>query len=104
MARHYDAETLRRGRGVDRAPRSARRRGLPSPLSTHERAKTGPVPTPVGPVPADPNDPDQWDEWYQDDDDQDGDDLGHGARFGLPVRLTAAMILVGMVLLYVLAR
>jgi hypothetical protein len=55
-------------------------------------------------VPADPNDPDQWDEWYQDDDDQDGDDLGHGARFGLPVRLTAAMILVGMVLLYVLAR
>jgi hypothetical protein len=57
--------------------------------------------TPVGPVPRDPDDPDLWTEWYDDDEGFDGSDLGPG-RYGWPVRLIAAIAILGVILLFVL--
>ncbi len=67
-------------------------------LTALSRARTGCVPTPVGPVPPDPDDPDLWDEWYQPDDDEVAT-----PRFGWPVRLLAVLITVALVLLLIVA-
>jgi hypothetical protein len=56
------------------------------------------VATPVGPVAPDPDDPDLWTEWGDEGAD---DDIGP-SRFGWPVRLVAAIAILGIVLLLVL--
>ncbi len=53
------------------------------------------MPTPVGPAPRDPDDPDLWDEWYED------DDRPPPRHRPMWIRVAAAVLLVGLVILFV---